>query len=676
MSSGPKNISENVKPLTNLSEGVRICTGKYILTKLIGRGGFGEVWAADEVHRETGEVTREVVLKILKVVDSDDPYILKKSFVSELKLTKGLKHPNIVEVYDAGEDRGHAWIAMEKLDGVPGFSDLESVLIFYRIHQLHLPEDFCVAVLYSICEALNYAHERKSSKGKLRNRKVYHRDIKPKNLFLTYSAYGSRYETGVKILDFGISKIEDEIVSDEQTKHTELIDGCHTTQYSCPELWEGERGSKRYVGKKYNEEHDVYSAGLVFYEMLNNTRVFTAENHPATENYIIPKLGVHVRNKKLRDLAHSLINKNPKKRFKTAGKVLEYIDGIYNNEFHSKRELVQGVAKICRDKEAIQEAETKTNYSSTSFNGNQNSKSSNENLILKQSIAVVAVLALTTGFLYFSNFFKQNDRHPASVENVSVEEDHKGLDYDSCQAFCKSLIDKHFDRNVADGGASRTVENTNPNMMNLTQDKELLDLKLLSKVYNLKREFLDIDIKNLTDENIYNKNFIRNDYRKACFNRDGSICYYLFLLSDNSQALVDEYRDQSDNVSSFEDVLRSKNDDIISNPFVVDGNVDMIIKNRENLINAIEKNITSSWLNRVKIVDSNVQFIGSDKFELTKQTCQKIGDYRFLRQMKFDRKLITDGDYRQSFRYKNLNCKYLRTGIDHVSIELTTSKNK
>jgi len=204
--------------------------GRYLITGRIGRGGMGVVYRALD---ETLE--REIALKTLTVEGTFDEES-RKRFEVEAKAAARLQHVNIVTVYELGEDRGIPFIAMEMLLGV----DLEALV--RSGEALPLPEKLDVVV--QVCRGLAYAHERG----------IVHRDIKPSNIRLLDDGTA-------KIMDFGIAKL-----GGTHLTKTGMMVG--TVYYMSPE---------QVRGKPLDGRSDVFSVGVILYELLAGARPFRGE---------------------------------------------------------------------------------------------------------------------------------------------------------------------------------------------------------------------------------------------------------------------------------------------------------------------------------------------------------------------------------------------------------------
>jgi hypothetical protein len=203
--------------------------GKYLIVGRIGRGGMGIVYRGLD---ETLE--REVAVKTLITEGIDDDSL--KRFKVEAKAAAQLQHPNIVTIYDSGEDRGVPFIAMEMLPG----ADLESLL--RSGEELSLSER--LDVLVQVCRGLAHAHERG----------IVHRDIKPSNVRLLDDGTA-------KIMDFGVAKL-----GGTHLTKTGMMVG--TVYYMSPE---------QVRGKPLDGRSDVFSVGVILYELLAGQRPFRGE---------------------------------------------------------------------------------------------------------------------------------------------------------------------------------------------------------------------------------------------------------------------------------------------------------------------------------------------------------------------------------------------------------------
>ena len=210
--------------------------GKYDIIEVIGRGGMGVVYKANDPHLD-----RTVAIKMITSGFAENPAQLKRFFV-EAKSLASLVHPNIVTVYDLGDYSGNPYLVMQYLEG----EDLDSVLASRR--SLSLLDK--MNVIIQVCEGLSYAHRRN----------VVHRDIKPANIMLCSDG-------SIKIFDFGIAKVGDQNV----TKSASQIVG--TLYYMSPE---------QVNGVTVDGRTDLFSTGVVLYQLVTGHLPFEGESTTTT----------------------------------------------------------------------------------------------------------------------------------------------------------------------------------------------------------------------------------------------------------------------------------------------------------------------------------------------------------------------------------------------------------
>ena len=197
--------------------------GRYRIISMLGKGGMGEVYRADDLN-----LGQEVALKFLPEAATSEDAL--ERFRSEVRIARQISHPNVCRVYDIGEANGQIYLSMEYIDG----EDLASLL--RRIGRL--PSDKAVEIARKICAGLAAAH----------NKGVLHRDLKPANIMLD-----GRGEA--LVTDFGLAGLAAEI--------TDVSSG--TPAYMAPE---------QLAGKEVTVRSDIYSLGLVLYELFTGKRAF------------------------------------------------------------------------------------------------------------------------------------------------------------------------------------------------------------------------------------------------------------------------------------------------------------------------------------------------------------------------------------------------------------------
>jgi serine/threonine-protein kinase len=261
--------------------------GRYEIMKELGQGAMGTVYLGRDP-----KINRQVAIKTLQYgsVPAEELAEVKARFFREAEAAGKLSHPNIVTVFDIGEEHDIAYMAMELLEGT------ELTPYCHPGQILDVPE--VLDIMASVADALAYAHEQG----------VVHRDIKPANIM--------RLQSGtVKVTDFGIAR-----VMDKTKTQTGIVMG--TPSYMSPE---------QVAGKKVDGRSDLFSLGVVFYEMLTGRKPFEGETiaalmyaiskapftHPAELVPDLPPCCI--------DIVGKMLNKGVTRRYKSAQLALEAI---------------------------------------------------------------------------------------------------------------------------------------------------------------------------------------------------------------------------------------------------------------------------------------------------------------------------------------------------------------
>jgi eukaryotic-like serine/threonine-protein kinase len=210
--------------------------GRYRILRKLGSGGMANVYLAEDE-----ELGRRVAIKILNDRHASDESFVER-FRREAKNAAGLSHPNIVSVYDRGEAEGTYYIAMEYLEG----RSLKERIV----GEGALPIAAAIEVTRQILRALNFAHARG----------IVHRDIKPHNVLLAQDGPGDG-EPRFKVTDFGISRT----TTSQMTEAGSIVG---TAQYLSPE---------QARGAAVDQRSDIYSVGIVLYELLTGRLPFTGD---------------------------------------------------------------------------------------------------------------------------------------------------------------------------------------------------------------------------------------------------------------------------------------------------------------------------------------------------------------------------------------------------------------
>jgi serine/threonine-protein kinase len=209
--------------------------GRYRILRAIGKGAMGMVYQGLDPA-----IDRSVALKTIRVDQGADPQEteeLRERLTREAKAAGKISHPNIVTIYDVGEENGMQYVAMEYLEG----NTLENLL------RRGIDWDYRTIskVMIQTCEALDYAHENG----------IVHRDIKPANIMILE---GNK----VKVMDFGIARVE------RSASLTQTGTALGTPNYISPEQLKGQPVDRR---------SDIFSLGVVFYEVLTHEKPFKGD---------------------------------------------------------------------------------------------------------------------------------------------------------------------------------------------------------------------------------------------------------------------------------------------------------------------------------------------------------------------------------------------------------------
>ena len=265
--------------------------GRYEITELIGQGGMANVYKAMDVLDN-----RVVAVKILKREFSESDEFLRR-FRNESKAIAVLSHPNIVKIYDMGFSEKIQYIAMEYIDGITLKEYIDSERVLNWKDAVHF--------IIQILRALQHAH----------NRGIVHRDIKPQNIMLLTDGT-------IKVMDFGIAKFARE----ESMTATDQAIG--TVHYISPEQARGD---------VTDEKSDIYSVGVMFYEMLTGQKPFDTDNPVSIAVMHIKNIPVRPRDinpnipSGLEEIIMHAMEKDAENRYQTASDMIRDIEAFKQN---------------------------------------------------------------------------------------------------------------------------------------------------------------------------------------------------------------------------------------------------------------------------------------------------------------------------------------------------------
>jgi TonB family protein len=221
--------------------------GQYVLEEHVATGGMAQVYKARMLGLEGFQKT-VAIKRILPHLTTNDEFV--KMFVDEAKLAAQLSHPNIIHIYDLGRIERSHFIAMEYIEG----RDLRSILDACRDRGVRVPVPLALYVATLLAGALDYAHKKRDFDN--RDLGLVHRDVSPQNVLISTDGE-------IKLCDFGIAKAA------SKASHTRAGALKGKLQYMSPEqAW----------GKDIDHRSDVFSLGLVLYEMLTAHKVFSGDS--------------------------------------------------------------------------------------------------------------------------------------------------------------------------------------------------------------------------------------------------------------------------------------------------------------------------------------------------------------------------------------------------------------
>jgi eukaryotic-like serine/threonine-protein kinase len=276
--------------------------GRYELLLPIAAGGMAMVWAA-RVKGTRGFQKIVAVKTMLSKLSEDAQF--EQMFLDEASLASQIRHPNVVEISDLGEQDGVLYLAMEWIDGVPLNQLMKAAKPAGGV-----PLPVAVRIVMNACAGLHAAHELRDAKGQLIG--LVHRDVSPQNILVTYDGVS-------KVVDFGVAKAT--AMGGGATMAGQLKG---KVSYMAPEQVRGEAIDRRV---------DIFALGIVLYALTTGKHPFRRENEAATMYTIASTDAVVSPRKFLPDYPASLevvllkaLAKNPAERYGTASELLRALD--------------------------------------------------------------------------------------------------------------------------------------------------------------------------------------------------------------------------------------------------------------------------------------------------------------------------------------------------------------
>jgi eukaryotic-like serine/threonine-protein kinase len=239
----------------DLKQGSKLGDNELMLR--IGRGGMATVWVARERKKDPKD-DRLVAVKAMLIELADETEFVTM-FLDEVRLVRAIKHPNIVELYDVGDADGVMWMSMEWVEG----ESLHTVIAEAGKRRA-IPPELAVKIIADAASGLHAAHELRDLDGSLRG--VVHRDVSPHNILIGTNGT-------VKLVDFGVAKAVGRI--SEATRAGQLKG---KFGYMSPE---------QALGKQVDRRSDIFSLGIVLFELTTSRRLFRGEHDIDTLKLVI-----------------------------------------------------------------------------------------------------------------------------------------------------------------------------------------------------------------------------------------------------------------------------------------------------------------------------------------------------------------------------------------------------
>jgi len=279
--------------------------GRYEFLVPIAQGGMAAVWAAR--LKGTRGFTKTVAVKTMLPTISDNPHF-EQMFLDEAQLASRIRHPNVVEILDLGEQDDLLYLVMEWVDGEP-LSSIRRI----AAKREGIPRPIAVKVVQDAAAGLHAAHELKDEHGVQIG--LVHRDISPQNILITFDGV-------VKIVDFGVAKAAGRTV-----EHTNSGQIKGKPPYMSPE---------QALGKDIDRRTDVFALGIILYQLTTGKHPFRGENDMITLQNIVsdrpiipPRAYDKDYPKPLEAVVLRALDRDPDKRYQTAAELEAALDRVF-----------------------------------------------------------------------------------------------------------------------------------------------------------------------------------------------------------------------------------------------------------------------------------------------------------------------------------------------------------
>ena len=367
-----------------------VIADRYEVVSHIGQGGMADVFLAVDTI-----LNRQVAIKILRADLSTDAVSILR-FEREAQAAAALAHPNIVEIYDVGDYKGHHYIVMEYVTG----KTLKQVIR----SRGPLVNEEAVDIMKQLCSAISEAHSRG----------IIHRDIKPQNVIV--KADGS-----IKILDFGIATAKGSM---QLTQANNVMGSVH---YLAPELAKGEAASP---------QSDIYALGIVLYEMLAGDVPFKADQavQIALKHMREPMPDVRLINASVPQSIANVITrataKDPNNRYGSCREMLQDISTCLRPERLNERKLVlhEDIQKQKKEQTNVKAEPARgkhTNFTSShTYETSSHEKKKNYTKPVATIFGIVVAVGIIAALIF--NFLPRNTKVP-SIQGMSLQDAEKAL---------------------------------------------------------------------------------------------------------------------------------------------------------------------------------------------------------------------------------------------------------